>query len=84
MTIPMSKQHEALLIERARDANVEPAELLGEILDAVLGEQDEELLASEDDYANGRVHSNADALRQLREHVERIAGPRPRSERRVV
>jgi hypothetical protein len=49
--------------------------LLGEIVDAAQGD-DAQLAASERDFAEGRVHSNADALRQLREHVERIAGSR--------
>ena len=49
--------------------------LLSEIVDAAQGD-DGQLAASERDFEEGRVHSNADALRQLREHVERIAGPR--------
>lgn len=78
MAIPLSPQEEALVVERARAANMDPSELLGEIVRATLGDADGQLAASEQDFAEGRVHTNADALRQLRETVERVAGPRPR------
>lgn len=78
MAISLLPQHEALVVERAREANVDPSELLGEIIDAVLGDEDGQISASEQDFAQGRVHTNAEALRQLHEHVERIAGPRDR------
>lgn len=62
------------ILEQALKLNESERRELGlQLLDSAgWDEQDDsQLAASEQDFAEGRVHSNADALRQLREHVER-------------